>query len=550
MISLYLRFVCRVGVVVFLCAIIGGSVIPAFAHEDAKCGTMLAFQHALKQPPGIQFECGQPSLPLTFISKNKHFTIHYDVQGIHAVPSGDIDGNSIPDYVDSCAYYFEYAYDIETGELGYPAAPTDNLGGEPQPYDIYLWNIAKVPVKGFDKVYGVTFPCESLSGGATIRYKTWIVIDNDFSPNDSSDKQRIYNTFGYDAVKITSAHEYHHAIQIGNYGFANSNLAPYETTSTWIEERLYPDILDYVTYLRGFFENVPDKRFGWGEQQAGYGNVLFYMFLEKTYGANVIRRMWEKVANGTNIFRALDSALIEKGTDLNAAWCLFMPYMYYTGERARPAEYFPKSAIYPMLKMSSQEYFSEPSLLRTGIVRAFEMQLTRCIFRKSNPSISPDTADFIITNPNKEVAFLQNDLWRNLEFVISRENLPNPLPGTPYSWSISPTELCAPVFFSTGVNTVSLDYVYPDPFRPDNNDVALFFPIPVATPFAAKIALSVYTPDWKNIYTGDLIVESDRDKKVIRWQPSANELTSGVYIYTLGYSGEVIAKGKFSVLRH
>ena len=203
-----------------------------------------------------------------------------------------------------------------------------------------------------------------------------------------------------------------------------------------------------------------------------------------------------------------------------------------------------------MLKMSSQEYFSEPSLLRTGIVRAFEMQLTRCIFRKSNPSMSPDTADFMITNPNKEVAFLQNDLWRNLEFVISRDNLPNPLPGTPYSWTISPPELCAPVFFSTGVNTVSLDYVYPDPFRPDNNDITLFFPIPVATPFAAKIALSVYTPDWKNIYTGDLIVESDGDKKVIRWQPSANELTSGVYIYTLGYSGEVIAKGKFSVLRH
>lgn len=187
--------------------------------------------------------------------------------------------------------------------------------------------------------------------------------------------------------------------------------------------------------------------------------------------------------------------------------------------------------------------------MRTGIIRAFEMKLTRCIFRKSNTSISPDTADFVITNPAKDVAFLQNDLWRNLEFVISRENLPNKLPGTPYSWNLSPAELCAPTFFTAGVNTVSLDYAYPNPFRPEQGDASLFFPIPVATPFAAKISLSVYSPDWKNIYDGDLIVESDSGSKIIRWQPAVANLTTGVYIFTLGYSGEIITKGKFSVLR-
>lgn len=545
----YFRFCLCFGAVVLL-----ASTAPAPAHEDAKCGTASAIRGAAGKPDKTLADCEQPELSRVFVSPSGKFAIHYDVSGANAVATDDANANGVPDYVDSAAYYFDYAYTVETGELGYPPAPTDANGGQSAPYDVFLWDIATIPVRGVVEVYGVAFPCgTNLSGGATTRYKTFIVIDNDFSPADSSgtgkNRRRVYNTFSYNALKITAAHEYHHAIQIGNYGFSTSNLAPYETTSTWIETRLFPEILDYATYLRGFFNNDPDKRYGIGDQSAGYGNVLFYMYLSAKHGDGVIRRMWEHTAQGINIFRSLDNALAERGTDLNAAWCDFMPWAYHTGSRARTGEFFPKAAEYPMLRPPSEEYFSEPSLMRSGVIRAFEMQLIRAIFRKSNPAVSPDTADFLITNPNKDEAFLQTDRWRNVEFILSRGNLPNPLSGTPYSWNATPPELCPRVFFSSGVSTSTADFVYPSPYRPDDGDDALNFPIPADVPFAEKIELSVYSPDWRGVYSGEHSVQTHSDRKVVRWLLDVSALSSGAYIYTLGRKGEVIGVGKFSVVR-
>ncbi|GAB1429313.1 hypothetical protein MASR2M18_01440 [Ignavibacteria bacterium] len=490
----------------------------------------------------------------TIISKLGKFAVHYDVSGVHAVSPVDNDGNNIPDYVDSAAYYFDYSYIAATEQLGYQPAPTDITNGNPVPYNVYLWDVARVaipPPSNTVGVYGVTIPCgPALSGGGQMsRYKTYIILDNNFSPSDTLNKRQVFNTFGIDALKVTAAHEYHHAIQIGNYGYTINNTAPYETAGVWVETLLFPQVHDYIYYLNGFFNNEPDKRYGMGEQSAGYGNVLFYMYLSKVYGNSIIKRMWEYIGEGTNVFRALDNALIERKSDLNKAWCEFMPWVYYTGTRAQSGEYFPDGKLYPMLKISSQEYFSEPSLMRSGVIRAFEMQLTRAIFRKQNPSVSSDTADFLITNPNKEVAFMQNDLWRNLEFVISRDNLPNPLSGTPYSWKITPPELYVATFFSAGINSVSLDYAYPSPFCPEDGDGSLLFPVPVSTPFDEKAVLSIYSPSWQNIYSGALTVAPDGEHKIIRWLPELSSISTGVYIYTLDYNGELIAQGKFSVIR-
>ncbi len=536
-------------VILFILLFIGSE---AKANEDVKCGTSAAFQLRYNKSESALADCQQPIMQKTVISQLGKFAIHYDLTGVHAVPSTDNDGNGIPDYVDSAAYYFDFSYTFETQQLGYPPAPTIVANGKESPYDVFLWNIATVPLPPTNTygVYGVTLTCgAALAGGLTYRYKTYIVIDNDFSVRDSINKKTVYNTFNIDALKVTAAHEYHHAIQIGNYGYSVSNTAPYETTSTWMEVRIFPQVHDYVNYLKGFFSNDPDKRYGIGDQSAGYGNILFYLYLSKTFDDVIIKRMWEIIGKGTNVFRALDAALVERNSDLNDAWCGFMPWMYYTGARSKPAQYFPDAVLYPMLLPATQEIFAEPSLLRTGPIHAFEMQLTRVVFRKTNPSISPDTADFLITNPNKEVAFMQNDLWKNLEFVISHESFPNQIQGTPYSWKLSPPELCAPLFFTAGISTTSLDYAYPSPFYVDESYAELKMPVPPSANFTDKIILSVYTPSWKNIYSGEHFAEADNDHKIIRWKPNAEILNTGVYIYTIGNKNDIIAQGKFTVIK-
>ena len=50
-----------------------------------------------------------------------HFVLHYTTQGAWAVPSQDLDGNGIPDFIDASAKSWEVVYQREVGQLGYPA---------------------------------------------------------------------------------------------------------------------------------------------------------------------------------------------------------------------------------------------------------------------------------------------------------------------------------------------------------------------------------------------------------------------------------------------
>ena len=229
--------------------------------------------------------------------------------------------------------------------MGYVSPAPDNGYGGSDAYDVYLINIGDykyntTPYYGitqsdFQIYFGRKFPC----------YTSHITIDNDFSPTDSikindSTFQQTFTEFGIACLKITAAHEFHHAIQY-NYGVpfpATPSLN--EMTSTGMEYRLFPETKDYESQLKSLFAFPASYPFGSGDADIGYKFACFTQYINHNYGDILLRRMWELIRDGYPGYMSLDSAFKEKGSSLRNEWLGFIPWIYYTGTRAIPGKYF------------------------------------------------------------------------------------------------------------------------------------------------------------------------------------------------------------------
>ncbi|MEO0219235.1 MAG: MXAN_6640 family putative metalloprotease [candidate division WOR-3 bacterium] len=147
-----------------------------------------------------------------------HFIIHYTTSGTDAVS---------PAYAESVAVYAEYSWQKEVVEFGWFAPPPDyNQGGDNR-YDMYIKSLGS-------GVLGYTAPEYSYSGYGTEGATSYIVIGTGI------------DQYGWDLLRVTVAHEFHHAIQFAYTAYDGSWF--YENTSTWMEDMVYPDINDYIGY--------------------------------------------------------------------------------------------------------------------------------------------------------------------------------------------------------------------------------------------------------------------------------------------------------------
>ena len=94
---------------------------------------------------------------------------------------------------------------------------------------------------------------------------------------------------GLPGLRVTLAHELHHAIQIGNYGYWESDQYFYVMTSVWMEDAVYTDVNDYYQYLRsssGHFRH-PEISFT-SNDFVVYSRGIWCQFLEKKFGRPII----------------------------------------------------------------------------------------------------------------------------------------------------------------------------------------------------------------------------------------------------------------------
>ena len=213
-----------------------------------------------------------------------HFVLHYTTQGDWAVPSLDVDHNSVPDFIDASARSFEAVYAREVGQLGYqaPKLTTEADGTVSNKFHVYFKDM---PYYGYCVPENVEYaPVNGFPSGTA---SAWIVVENDFAgfPRNDEDVTGL-ETVRTGALKVTQAHEFMHALQFNINVYQSGWLM--ESHATWAEDAVYDDINDWHWYINRFFTgpNVPIIN------RYVYGSAYFQNWLSETYGVDIQRQVW------------------------------------------------------------------------------------------------------------------------------------------------------------------------------------------------------------------------------------------------------------------
>ena len=280
----------------------------------------------------------QPIMGEATPSPSGRFLIHYDIDGRDAVDLTDDDDNGIPDYIDLVAVTVDSAWRLEVDQLGYRAPPSDRGAGGSDEYDVYVIELGA----GGGRYYGLTTPINR----GTPTTPTYLTLDNNYTDavyGTPSGCNGARGARGIDALHVTTAHEFFHAVQFGYYQGSDGQWWQ-EASATWMEEVAYPEVDDYFIYLCEFlFSNT--RSLDSGSAVSGnriYGASVFGHFLDQRYGRDVIRQTWEE--HGTMVNAELsnfDRVLrrLTPPTSLADAVGEFGVWNYFTGHRHRPQFY-------------------------------------------------------------------------------------------------------------------------------------------------------------------------------------------------------------------
>lgn len=241
--------------------------------------------------------------PVSFVSDGGNFRIHYTATGIDACALS---------YAEAIAENMDYSWAIECDEMGYITPPPDyNVGGD-NLYDIYIAHLT----------------------GGTLGYTS---SSGEYKPPDSSQSCSashivMGNDLGLDHQKVTSAHEFQHAIQM-SYDYEEPTWFM-ENCAVWMEDRVYDDIDDYLGYYMYGAIRKPYKGIDTGGAQLyWYGASYWPRMMGVMLGIDSVREIWENCAatNGANMWEAQEDMFEAHGLTFKNAFMLYGLWRYMVG---------------------------------------------------------------------------------------------------------------------------------------------------------------------------------------------------------------------------
>ena len=509
----------------------GGAIA---AHE--KCG-FPAISYAIKNRDRLSPEVRSAlEIVLTRPTNQKsillgNIRVHYDTTGDNAPAMLDSLYQKIPgtadQYADSVAAIANYCETFETQVLGYLPIPSDgNAGGGPE-HDIYVTDLGD---------YGFTTPDSVLlskpNGGDGGTWTSFTTVDNAFQfVNPSTNR-------GMPGLRVTLAHELHHSIQIGNYGYWSNDVFFYEITSVWMEDVVFPAVKDYLQYTsssEGHFAN-PQVPFN-SDDFIMYSRAIWAHFVAKRFGRDAMLRTWEEIKVGQPL-QAIDLALSKPPyySGFKNAFAEWTVWNYFTGARSDSVLYYPEGTKYPEIA-SSPIYFVPPSQTLGGSL-------------------------FVLSSAYYNI----NEGAETLPFLVSNINLDSALAGYassfPYSYSLledQNSSFSSNLIVSDPSNWYGKVLVggnltrdpFPNPFRANGSN-EISFPVTGVDPMTGT--LSIFSTDMKLVYSGMLSSKLSTllGGQVLQWNGVKNNnevASSGIYIYFIQLQGQSI-KGKFAVIRN
>ena len=429
-----------------------------------------------------------------------HFHIFYDTTGINEPALLDNNNQRISGtaktYIHSVAQIFNHVWDIEIDQMGYSAPPFES--GQSY-YNIYVENIGD---------YGDTWKIPPQINGTDIppRYFSYITVDNDYQE---------FATRGINGLKVTAAHEFHHAIQIGSYGYWDNDVYAYELTSTWFEDVVYTEVNDYYNYLPDYFRGFSSGLSFNSSSYGGYERCIFAHYLAKVYTADIMRDIWTGMRTQP-FLESTDSVLVNRGSGLQSAFAEFTKWNYYTWDRADTVNYYPEGNHYPRFQPLQNIDFYNTTSTTTGNVEPLSSSMYEF-------DLSNDTITAVIANVDMNNAILRNTTPQNITVTLSSGLTTSISVDTPSSWRS---------FFiqsSTRTSVVRQDLSpAPNPFR---LAVAPWLKLPINQDAAKSAQVFFFTSSFKLVYSGYLNVGNEDGFRAIVVPTSEvkSKLSSGIY---------------------
>lgn len=477
----------------------------------------------------------EPPLRQKFRSSG-NFTVHYDTIGYHT-PSlltsqfkrmlGDTNVVKthqdsmvvIESYVDSVLYYFNLVWNQVVNVYQYLPPPFEPGYTK---YNLYITELGS-------GLYGQTIPSINPinPGQPPYRYYTYIEIDNDFIS--------VYPTSrGIAGLKVTAAHEFHHAVQLGSYGYREFDRYFYEITSTWVEDLIFDEVNDYYQYIKTP-QNTPRGHFATPEISListdgliEYSRAILGKFLQEKFSPSVMKNTWDlfksQIPFQVASIYALNQALIRENSSLRLAFVEFAEWNYFTGERAKELGTYKEAKFYPLIKSKTQ--LEVPNSGRTIIDSLQNLSTIYQPIKYNNA-----TSTIIINNLNYEATLLGNQKYFKFTLNLTSTGNANYKQVLPNLYAKLITNDIENWNFGSLDQTITANvFAYPNPFLIGEGGTVKFI-IPENN---TDVDLLIYNSDMNLIYKNQYILTPYT--KYIEWNAKNNNgefVSSGIYIFVI-----------------
>lgn len=470
--------------------------------------------------------------------------VHYDTTGLDAGAMLDNLFRPIPgtadQFADSVAAIANAVWNLETTALGYLPPPNDGGQGGGIEYDIYVVDLGNT--------YGQTLTETQLDNEPDgNRFTTFIEIDNDFTFVSPTTNR------GLPGMRVTIAHELHHAIQLGSYGLWTDHIYFYEMTSTWMEDVAYTDVNDYYQYLFSTQSQFSHPETPFTESAPiMYSRAVWGHFIAARFGRDTMRRTWELVTDGPPL-PAIELALREQVATIGireafSEWTL---WNYFTGSRY-DASYYPEGQDYPLVVESEVDFVAPEDTLSSLLA---PLATNYATILSNNAPLT-----LALSNIDLDQALLGVSDPFPYSFILSTTQIDQRYKPTPsglfvkldvqdpfewWTWAIVNGLVIAlgdtvPPFVSASA--------FPNPFLSDGS---ILLNIPIESNLPVTGTLYIFSADLDLIFSSTTSSQSEQGRQVMQWDGRSNSseiAQSGVHFFVVSLPDQIL-RGKFALIK-